>query len=221
MVALIGLSGVLATVTITTVAGRWAQATNRRRDAYAAAIATLVAWTEYPYRIRRRTSDDPVELARLAGLGGDLQEQLRCHQTWITTESRWVAGIYKKAIIQVSARVSPANRDAWMSSAITTPAAMNLNGWGPGDVLPIIEWVQSAIACRFGWRRLVGVIGLHPGVLPAQGQPSRIQDSQNSATSQRLSHPLVTGSDVEARRRRSSSTCSLDSRLPGASRPGS
>jgi hypothetical protein len=68
MVALIGFTGVLATVTITTVAGRWAQATNRRRDAYAAAIATLVAWAEYPYRIRRRTSDDPVELARLAGL---------------------------------------------------------------------------------------------------------------------------------------------------------
>jgi hypothetical protein len=63
MVALIGFTGVLATVTITTVAGRWAQATNRRRDAYAAAIATLVAWAEYPYRIRRRTSDDPVELA--------------------------------------------------------------------------------------------------------------------------------------------------------------
>jgi hypothetical protein len=181
MVALIGFTGVLATVTITTVAGRWAQATNRRRDAYAAAIATLVAWAEYPYRIRRRTSDDPVELARLAGLGGDLQERLRCHQTWITTESRWVANIYKQAIIQVSSRVSPANRDAWMSPAITMPAAMNLNGWGPGDLLPIIEWVQSAIACRFSWRRLVGVIGLHPGVPPARRQPSQVRDSQHSA----------------------------------------
>jgi hypothetical protein len=182
LVAFIGLTGVLAANTITMIAGRWTQATNRRRDAYAAAIATLVAWAEYPYRIRRRTSDDPAELARLAALGSDLQEQLRCHQTWIITESKWVATIYRQAITQVGTRVSPANRDAWTSPAITTPAAMNLNGWGPGDLLPIIDWVQSAIACRFGWRRLVGVVGWHPGVQPPRRQPkSQAQDTQHSA----------------------------------------
>jgi hypothetical protein len=181
LVAFVGLTGVLATAAITMIAGRWTHAIDRRRDAYAAAIATLVAWVEYPYRIRRRTSDDPAELARLAALGSDLQEQLRRHQTWITTESKWVATIYRQAITQVSARVSPANRDAWTSPAVTTPAAMNLNGWGPGDLLPIIEWVQSAIACRFGWRRLVGVVGWHPGVLPARRQPNQVQDSQYSA----------------------------------------
>jgi hypothetical protein len=59
---------------------------------------------------------------------------------------------------------------------------MNLNGWGPGDLLPIIDWVQSAIACRFGWRRLVGVVGWHPGVLPTHRQPtSQAQDTQHSA----------------------------------------
>jgi hypothetical protein len=68
-----------------------------------------------------------------------------------------------------------------MSPAITMPAAMNLNSWGPGDLLPIIEWVQSAIACRFGWRRLVGVIGLHPGVSPGRHQPRQVRDSQHSA----------------------------------------
>jgi hypothetical protein len=181
LVALIGLTGVLATATITMIAGRWTDATNRRRDAYAAAIATLVAWAEYPYRIRRRTSDDPAELARLAALGSDLQEQLRCHQTWIITESKWVATIYRQTITQVGDRVSPANREAWTSPAITMPAAMNLNGWGPGDLLPIIDWVQSAIACRFGWRRLAGVVGWHPGVLPARQQPSQAQDIQHSA----------------------------------------
>ncbi len=40
-----------------------------RRDKYAAAAGHLAAWTEYPYRIRRRTSDDAETLTRLADLG--------------------------------------------------------------------------------------------------------------------------------------------------------
>jgi hypothetical protein len=32
---------------------------------------------------------------------------------------------------------------------------MNLNGWGPGrETTPHVDRLRSAIACRFGWRRL-------------------------------------------------------------------
>jgi hypothetical protein len=59
LIGLLGLAGVIVTAAVSAISGRWAQATNRHRDAYAAAVKTLVAWAEYPYRIRRRTSDDP------------------------------------------------------------------------------------------------------------------------------------------------------------------
>jgi len=166
LVGLFGLVGVIVTAAVSAIGGRWAQATNRRRDAYAAAVKTLVAWAEYPYRIRRRTCDDPAELARLVGIGHDLQEQLRCHQTWIATESPWVAGIYREALAAITAQVAPACNDAWASQPITTGAGMNLDGWGPHDILPSILRLQSAIACRFGWRRGAGLLGLHPGLLP-------------------------------------------------------
>jgi hypothetical protein len=44
LIALLGLVGVIVTAAVSTIGGRWAQATNRRRDAYAAAVKTLVAW---------------------------------------------------------------------------------------------------------------------------------------------------------------------------------
>jgi hypothetical protein len=165
LIGLLGLAGVVITAAVSTIGGRWAQATNRRRDAYAAAVKTMVAWAEYPYRIRRRTSDAPDELARLVGSGHDLQEQLRCHQTWITTESRWVAGIYREAMTVIAAQVGPACNDAWASPPITTSSDMNLGNWGPSDLLPSIMRLQTAIACRFGWRCAVGLVGLRPGVL--------------------------------------------------------
>jgi hypothetical protein len=163
LVGLLGLVGVIATVAVSTISGRWAQATNRRRDAYAAAVKTLVGWAEYPYRIRRRTSDDPNELARLVGIGHDLQEQLRCHQTWIATESHRVAGVYREALATIAAQVAPACNDAWASPPITTSADMNLGDWGPHDILPSILRLQSAIACRFGWRRVTSLFGF-PGL---------------------------------------------------------
>jgi hypothetical protein len=171
LVGLLGLVGVLATVAVSTISGRWAQATNRRRDAYAAAVKTLVGWAEYPYRIRRRTSDDPNELARLVGIGHDLQEQLRCHQTWIATESHRVAGVYREALAAITAQVAPACNDAWASPPITTSADMNLGDWGPHDTLPSILRLQSAIAGRFGWRRVAGLLGFHSQI-PATNSPN-------------------------------------------------
>lgn len=168
LIGLLGLAGVIVTAAVSAISGRWAQATNRRRDAYATAVKTLVAWAEYPYRIRRRTSDDPDELTRLVGIGHDLQEQLRCHQTWITTESRWVAGIYREAMTAITAQVAPACNDAWAAEPITTGAGMNLGGWGPHDVLPSILRLQSVIACRFGWRRAASLLGLHPSIFPKE-----------------------------------------------------
>jgi hypothetical protein len=166
-IATISLLSVIAGAAVTSVLGRWAEATNRRRQAYASAVEALVAWTEYPYRIRRRTSDSREELSRLANIGHDLQERLRCHQTWVSAESRRVGAQYRDALAHVSAHVGPACVDAWNTAPIQTAADMNLGGWGPSAQCgPVVDSLQTAITWRFGWRRIVafglGLTRRHP-----------------------------------------------------------
>src|SRR4051812_7632402 len=81
LLALLG-STVLGTFITTVMVGLRASATTRR-EGYAAAVQTLVSWWEYPYRIRRRTSDTAEILSKLAEHGHDLQEGLASHRAWI------------------------------------------------------------------------------------------------------------------------------------------
>lgn len=139
-------------------AGRWAEERNRRREAYAAAVRALVAWSEYPYRVRRRTDDAPDTLRRLAELGHDLQEQLQCHRAWVRSESDRVGAIYDHAISRVKAFVGPAVAKAWASPPIREASQMNLGDEKGESIDMLIENLDSAIAWRFGWRRALGLV---------------------------------------------------------------
>ena len=158
-IVLLSLLSLTAGAAATSFLGRWAEATNRRRDAYAGAIQALVAWVEYPYRIRRRTADDPGELARLANAGHDLQERLRCHQMWVTAESAYAGRGYRATLKRISSLVGPCCNEAWNTSPIVVAADMSLGQWGPGrEAEPLLDALQVAITWRFGWRRLVGSV---------------------------------------------------------------
>jgi hypothetical protein len=141
--------------------GRWADARNRRRDQYADAMRLLVRWAEYPFRIRRRTSNDRDELRSLIDLGHDLQEQLQCHRTWIEAESRWMGEQYNHAIALIKMRSRDAIADAWRATPITTGTDLVLNGWGPEPIDDVLRALNRGISFRFGLRRAVGWL---PGV---------------------------------------------------------
>lgn len=112
-----------------------------------------MAWWEYPYRIRRRTSDTPETLSALAALGHDLQEQLARHRAWVAAESRILIRVFDHALAEARTPVANACKDAWEHPPITAPAQMNLDGFGPGDVNSVIQPLQCAVSYRFGWRR--------------------------------------------------------------------
>lgn len=147
-------------VAVLTAAGtllltRASDAANRRRDRYAQAVSALVSWVEFPYRVRRRTSDDPTTLSALADRGHDLQEQLACHHAWISTEHAALADAYHNVRAQLDALVGPALHEAWCSAPVTSPAEMVLGPWGPGtQAAPLIAQIELQIRDRFGWRRL-------------------------------------------------------------------
>jgi hypothetical protein len=152
-IALLG-SSVLAGL-ITSVLGNLRAAATARREGYASAVRSLIARGEYPYRVRRRVSDDPEVLSDLVERGHDLQEELAACRTWVASEHRVLGTLFEAALTAIDGTVGPAIKDAWNQPPITAAAEMNLNGWGPGDQWPHVAKLERAIAYRFGPRRLV------------------------------------------------------------------
>jgi hypothetical protein len=148
-VALLGLLGGLSIA----ILNRRADIEARRRQAYAAAMQVLVEWIEYPYRIRRRTSDDPMELQRLADIGHDIQQRLRYHKTWVLLEHPPTGKLYTEVLAAISERVGAACKNSWTLPPISKATEMNLAGWGPGSLESELSRLQAAISNRFGWRR--------------------------------------------------------------------
>ena len=162
LVALIGLAGTLGTAALASVFGRISEAAARRREGYAEATKELLAWAEYPYRIRRRTSDTPATLTALADLGHDLQQALRYREAWINAENQWVANVFTEVRTALTEAIGPCCNDAWSHAPIGTASEMNLNGWGPNRVDEELRRFEHALRFRFGWRRLAGFFRWHP-----------------------------------------------------------
>lgn len=131
----IGLPAVVALVTAfaTSAVVRRHAGADRRRVRYAEAMATLAAWIEFPYRVRRRTSDDGETLTRLADRAHDLQERMAFDQAWISTESARVAAAYASARSTISGYVGPAINEAWTLGPVASPGEMVLGDWGPAS----------------------------------------------------------------------------------------
>lgn len=126
-----------------------------RRERYAQVVRCLVAWVEYPYRIRRRTSDEPATLTALADRGHALQEQLAESRAWVAAESRALSEVLDGCIRDITKLVGPACVAAWQEPPIATSAGMNLGDFGPRGTQHIVARIECAIIYRFGIRRLM------------------------------------------------------------------
>jgi hypothetical protein len=80
-------AGVVSAV-VTKLFDRGAKRDERVRDGYADSTAVLVAWGEFPYRVARRTSDEPDVCAALVSRAHDTQESLASRRAWWLA-SRW------------------------------------------------------------------------------------------------------------------------------------
>lgn len=147
-------SGLLSGLVATILNGRRASAAERR-DKYAAAVEAVVAWAEYPYRVRRRVDDDPQTLSKLADLGHDLQERLARHQAWVSAESSPVSHELNTVIDDARKRVSDSITEAWDAAPVTCAVGMNVSPFGPGEMASVFGRLDSAVRWRFGWRRVL------------------------------------------------------------------
>lgn len=140
---------------IGTILGNSRANATARRERYAQAVRCLVAWAEYPYRIRRRTSDEAGTLTALADRGHTLQEQLAESRAWIAAESRAMSEVFDGCLREITALVGPACSAAWREAPIATSAEMNLGDFGPRSIDRIVARMECAVIYRFGLRRLM------------------------------------------------------------------
>lgn len=171
-VAAIGLAGSLLVAALSFALGRWAETTGRRRNGYCDVKKALVKYREYCWRIRRRTSDEPEELRRLAEIGHEIQEELAYCQLWTRAENAFVGRIFREVRADLARELGPACKAAWAESPIAKAADMTLGDWGPDDLDSHLDRFDSAVAFRFGWRRLLAILRLHIGVMPRPAQNS-------------------------------------------------
>lgn len=147
-------SSVIANMITAVITGLRASAELRRQH-YSTAVELLAARIEYPYRLRRRTNNNPETLAKLADVGHDVQQRLAQSRAWIAAENAVLGDVFDACLTALDEPFKDACREAWDSEPVTEPSQMNLNGFGMGDQRRILASMQCALVYRFGWRRVV------------------------------------------------------------------
>jgi hypothetical protein len=83
---------------------------DRRRTLYSKAYQAALAWEEVYYRVRRRDSDRPHELAARAH---EIQEQVNFYEGWIGSESPTLGRAYCRLVLTIKAHTAEPIREAW------------------------------------------------------------------------------------------------------------
>lgn len=103
--------------------------TDRRRTRFSEAVAVVVAYTQFPYIIRRRRSDIAAEeRARISEELGQVLRDIEYHTAWLRTESTAVGAAYDDLVQIVRSTAGPLMHDAWLEPAADSDADMNIPG---------------------------------------------------------------------------------------------
>ena len=150
------LSSSVATSVVGNVLSSLRSGAEVRREGYAEMSRVLISRVEYPYRIRRRTSDSPEALAELSRMGSDIQERFAAQRTWVAAESREMSKVLDSVCESIDSQIGAAASEAWSQPAIASPHEMVLGAWGPGAAVrsPLTQF-RRATTFRFGIRRLI------------------------------------------------------------------
>jgi hypothetical protein len=109
------VAGTAATATILAVvigvlANYLSTRTTRRRSAYAEALKAVVAWSEMPYRVSRRSPEDT---AALVERFHELQQDLAYYRGLLGSESKYIERSYARLVRNVKEATQAPIKAAW------------------------------------------------------------------------------------------------------------
>jgi len=123
---LAGLVGVTATLAV----NGYRDERQRRRDNHGRAIEAVVAYSEMPYRIRRRRNEPEhasSERARLSDAFSEIQAELASCQAMIRADpDPYVRAAYGRLVTSLRQNAGRLARDAWGIEPVAGDADMNL-----------------------------------------------------------------------------------------------
>ena len=125
---------------------------NRHRDVFSKAFASVVAYSEFPYVVRRRRSSNPEdERIRISTELRKVQEDISYYSAWLSTESRFVSEAYDALVLKLREVAGGAIRDAWCESAIDNDSEMNMPDLGLGGLEPVKQAYLEEVGYHLSW----------------------------------------------------------------------
>lgn len=106
-------TGSLATLMLT----KWFEKRDSKRDLFANAYKTVLAWDEMLNRVRRRFNDttEPIEITKEFH---NLQEKLNYYEGIISVQSKWLGKSYSTLVKSVKVANSNLINEAWKNKPI-------------------------------------------------------------------------------------------------------
>jgi hypothetical protein len=150
IVAAIGLVGIMLSAWISAMLDR----RTRGRERYAQMAATLAAWIELPFMIRRRTSNDRATVDDLVAHIQELQRQLTIDHAELRADCRWLAACRDEAKGAIQDAARPLITEAWATPPVSDTSQFSLGDWGNTSSRNSLEAFVDQVRWRFGWRRL-------------------------------------------------------------------
>jgi hypothetical protein len=119
---------------------------SRRRDMFAKAFSATVAYSEFPYVVRRRRTSDPEEeRVRISTELRKIQEDLSYYSAWVESESRKVAETFSVLVAETRRIAGGQIHNAWRDEPVLTDEEMNMPDLGLGQLKPARDSYLAAV----------------------------------------------------------------------------
>jgi hypothetical protein len=110
--------------------GQGAARRDRRASAFAAALAAVEKYAEFPYRIRRRAGTDDARYL-LSDAISETQAEIAFHQLWLDLEAPTAGASYRDLGRPARRQAGQQMNSAWLEPVIANDANMNRGGRRP------------------------------------------------------------------------------------------
>lgn len=121
------------------------QKNERKREVFSSAYAAIAAYKEFPYLVRRRSSNSVEERQRISEELRECQKSLAYYTAWIATESHIVSHAYGRLVEELCAVAGGYIHEAWLRLPIDSDENMNVTDIELGALTPFEKAFTQAI----------------------------------------------------------------------------